>query len=221
MTYSEIIEELNDLKENYRNCSNASRDPSYSYSERVFYLGSAIHSLKQIGMICHEYPAVAKRFKTGFLPDYSDQAIYRLYDRQRELYIERLRALKRNIGEGNYSLGDEMRLKVSRLRDTNAILNGSKNEPPGARVARNRAAASVIGTALKYPVHLISRVLQGGSRIIGQVLAAPLHLISYPMSMIINPDSPYQGRMVQNIGDTLGNVLSTGVRVIDNGIMRL
>ncbi len=221
MTYSEIIEELNDLKENYRNCSNASRDPSYSYSERVFYLGSAIHSLKQIGMICHEYPAVAKRFKPGFLPDYSDNALYRLYDRQKELYIERLRALRRNIGEGNYSLGDEMRLKVSRLRDTNNILRINANEPPGARVERNKAVASVLGTALKYPIHMVSRLLQGGSRIIGQVIAAPLHLISYPMSMIINPDSPYQGKTVQNIGDTLGNILSTGVRVIYNGIMRL
>ena len=41
------------------------------------------------------------------------------------------------------------------------------------------------------------------------------------MSMIINPDSPYQGRLVHAVGDTIGNILSTGVRIIDNGIMRL
>lgn len=223
MTYSEIITTLNNLSDDYRNYANAARNPGYSYSERVYYLGLAIHSLQLLAEVCHRYPAIATRLPAGSLPDYSDQSIYHLFDRQRALYLERLRELRRNIGSGNYNLNDEMGLKISRLRDTNNILrsNSTLNEPPGARDARNHALASVIGTALKYPVHLVSRVLQGGARLIGQVVAAPLHLITYPMSMIINPDNPYTGRMVHNIGEGLGEVLSTGVRIIDNGIMRL
>ena len=223
MTYSEIIRMINNYADEYRMYSNAARNPGYSYSERVYYLGLAINTLQQLRELCNRYPAIVTRFPAGYLPDYSDQAIYHLFDRQRDLYIERLRELRRNISSGNYSLDEEMGLKLSRLRDTNNVLrsNSTLNEPPGARAARNHALGSVIGTALKYPIHLVSRILQGGARLIGQVVAAPLHLITYPMSMIINPDNPYTGRTVHEIGEGLAQVLSTGVRVIDNGIMRL
>ena len=38
--------------------------------------------------------------------------------------------------------------------------------------------------------------------------------------MIFNK-SPYDGKVVNEIGETFGNIISSGVRVIDNGIMRL
>ncbi len=223
MTYSEIVTNLNNFATDYRNYSNAARNPNYLYSERVYYLGLAINALQSIADLAHQYPGIVSRLPAGTLPDYSDQAIFHLFERQRDLYLERLREFRRNISSGNYNLGEEMSLKMSRLRDTNNVLrsNSTVNEPPGARDARNHALGSVVGTALKYPVHLVSRLLQDGSRLIGRVVAAPLHLINYPMSMIINPDSPYQGRLVHAVGDTIGNILSTGVRIIDNGIMRL
>ena len=223
MTYSEILQAFNNLANDYRDYSNMARNPGYQYSERVYYLGLAINSLQQIADLAHQYPGIVARFPRGMLPDYSDQAIFHLFDRQRDLYLERLRELRRNIRGGNYNLNEEMSLKISRLRDTNNIFrsNSTTNVPPGALDARNHALGSVIGTALKYPIRLVSRVLQSGARIIGQVAALPVHLVTYPMSMLINPDSPYQGRTVQQVGENIGNLLATGVRVIENGIMRL
>ena len=61
MTYSEIITTLNNLSDDYRNYANAARNPGYSYSERVYYLGLAIHSLQLIAEVCHRYPAIATR----------------------------------------------------------------------------------------------------------------------------------------------------------------
>ena len=55
----------------------------------------------------------------------------------------------------------------------------------------------------------------------GHVVTAPLHLISYPLKKLIKPDSPYTGKAVEEIGYRLSNFLSTGIRVIDNGIKRL
>ena len=223
MTYNEIKDNFNNLATDYRNYSDMARNPNDQYCERVYYLGLAINTLQQIADLAHQYPGIASRFPKGTLPDYSDQAIFHLFDRQRVLYLEKLKELKRNISTGNYNLGEEMSLKMSRLRDTNNILksNSTLNEAPGAREARNHALGSVIGTALKYPIHMVSRVLQSEAKLIGHVVASPLHLISYPMSVLTNHNSPYTGKMVHQVGDTLGNVLSSGVRIIDNGIMRL
>jgi hypothetical protein len=221
MTYSEIISILDEAKERYQRYMNEYYNVHQDLCLRQYYIGLAITNLQDIADIFHKYPAIAAKVK-GNYPDCTDLAIYHLIDKQRALYVDRLRELKKRIKDGTYNLDYEMSIKLTRLRDANRLVNGNDNinVPAGAVDARNDALLSVAGTALKYPVHAVSKVLQGGAKLLGKLITIPLHMVGLPIHMIFNK-SPYDGKVVNEIGETFGNIISSGVRVIDNGIMRL
>ena len=99
--------------------------------------------------------------------------------------------------------------------------NRTLNVAPGAFDEKKRALLSIAGSALKYPFHVVNRVLEAGAHIIGHVATLPLHLVSYPINLLFKPGSPYTGKVVEELGDKLSNFLSTGVRAIDRGIKKI
>jgi len=223
MTYKEIVEYLVKLAKEYREYSNYVHDEKMSYRDRVFYSGLAIETLQNIQEVAGRYPVIIQKLPPYTLPEYNREAIYRLFERQRYLYLEELKKIKARIKDGTYNISDEMHLKVERMHDITNIIksNQTLNTAPGAKDVKRHALLSIIGTAFKYPVHIVNRVLEAGVHIVGRVLTLPLHLVSYPIKRVIKPNSPYTGKKVEDIGYKLSNFLSTGVRVIDQSIKKL
>ncbi len=222
MTYSDIVNTLKSLSDEYIECSNKMRDESIPYRERVFNAGLCVQRLQSLKELATRYPSIVRRLPKGTIVDYSDQAILHMVDRQRDLYKQRLKGLKQRIKDGTYDLNEEMALKVERLRDVNNIVNDNTtlNVAEGALDEKRRAVASVIGTAVKYPFHIATKAIEGGSRLIGKVASLPVHLLAYPFH-VLTRNTPYDGKFVNAIGDKIGEFLSTGARAIDNTIKRI
>ena len=222
-TANEIIEDLKKMAQEYLAYSNNMRDENLPYREKVFYSGLAIQTLQEIQELAGRYPQLVRTLPFGTIPDYSNQSIYNLFDRQKRLYLEELKKLRSKIKDGSYNISDEINLKVERLHDVNSIINDNRtlNVAPGAFDEKKRALLSIAGSALKYPFHVVNRVLEAGAHIIGHVATLPLHLVSYPINLLFKPGSPYTGKVVEELGDKLSNFLSTGVRAIDRGIKKI
>ena len=222
MTYNDIVNTLKKHSDEYVRASNVIRDESVGYRERVFNAGLAIQELQSLKELANRYPQITRRLPKGTLVDYSDQAMFRVFERQRGLYLERLKNLRKNIKDGNYNLNDEMALKVERLRDTNNVIksNETLNVAPGALDEKRRAVASIVGTALKYPIHIVSKILEGGSRIIGNIVSIPVHAVAYPFHLITKK-TPYDGKVANEIGEKVGEFLARGSQFLDNTIKRI
>lgn len=222
MTVNDIVNTLKNYSSEYIRASNIMRDESVEYRDRVFNAGLAIQSLQSLKELASRYPQIVRRLPKGTLVDYSDQSIFRVFERQRELYIERLKNLRKNIKDGNYSLNDEMALKVERLRDTNNVIksNETLNVAQGAYDEKRRAVASILGTALKYPIHVVSKVIEGGARIIGNIVSIPIHAVAYPFHLITK-NTPYDGKVANEIGEKVGEFLAKGSRFLDNTVKRM
>lgn len=222
MTYNDIVNTLKQHSDEYIRASNVMRDTSVGYRERVFNAGLAIQSLQNLKELANRYPQITRRLPKGTLVDYSDQAMFRVFERQRGLYLERLKNLKNNIKDGNYSLNDEMALKVERLRDTNNVIksNETLNVAPGALDEKRRAVASILGTALKYPIHIISKILEGGARIIGNIASIPVHMFAYPYHLITKK-TPYDGKVANEFGEKIGEFIARGSIFLDNAVKRM
>ena len=223
MTYSDIVHDFEKMNKEYLTYINKTYDDNAPYREKMFYSGLAIQTLQNIQELASRYPLVAKKLPFGAVPDYSNQAINRVFEAQRRIYLQELKKLKSKISKGTYNLNDEMSLKVERLRDINSIINDNRNLniADGAFDEKKRMMFSIAGTALKYPVHVVTKTLEATGRVIGKVLSLPLHAIAYATKFMIKPESPYNGKVVNNIGDKLGDFLSTGARIVDHGIKKL
>lgn len=222
MTYSDIVNTLKTLSEEYIECSNKMRDESVPYSERTFNAGLCVQRLQSIKELANRYPAIVRRLPKGEIVDYSDQAILHMVDRQRQLYKERLKGLKQRIKDGTYDLNEEMALKIDRLRNVNNMVNDNTtlNVAEGALDEKKRAIASVIGTAFKYPFHIATKAIEGGARLIGHIASLPVHMVAYPFHLLTK-NTPYDGKVASEFGEKVGEFLSTGARIIDNGIKRI
>ena len=134
MTYKEVVEYLEKMAKEYLEYSNYVYDEKMPYRDRVFYAGLAIETLQKIQEVANKYPLVVQKLPPHTLPEYGSQAIYRMFERQRYLYLEELKKVKARIKDGSYNLEDEMHLKVERLHDVNNIINSNQtlNVAPGA-----------------------------------------------------------------------------------------
>lgn len=223
MTDAQVIAAMNRYCTEYRTYFNYANQRTFNYTDRAYYCGLAITTLQNIRDLANHYPTPVGTMAPGVVPDYSDVSFNNLVSLQSRIYHDQLVEMRRNIRNGTYRLSDEMAIKAERARSAAAVANNSTNlnVAQAALTERNRARLSMVGTALKYPVHAVSRIVQGASRLIGTVLTLPAHLLTYPLHMIISPDSEYTGHVVTEMGERIGNLISAGVRTIDNGIMRL
>ncbi len=222
MTVNDIINTLKNYSDEYIRASNIMRDDNVPYRDKIFNCGIAIQSLQSLKELASRYPAVVRKLPKGTLVDYSDQSIFRVFERQRSLYKNELKKLKKRIKDGTYDINDEMALKVERLRDTNNIIkdNTTLNVAAGALDEKKRAFASVLGTAAKYPFHIVTKILEGGARIIGNIASIPIHMFAYPYHLMTKK-TPYDGKVANEIGDRIANFLAKGARTLDNGIKRI
>ena len=223
MTDAQVVSLMTSYSVDYQQYFNLANQRGLNYRDRVYYCGIAIATLQNIKDLANAHPAPVATMTPGIVPNYSDATFNSLIRLQTRIYHDQLVELRRNIRNGSYRLGDEMAVKNERARAASAIANTStdSNVIQEATRERNRARLSMIGTAVKYPLHGVARVLQGASRLVGNVLTLPAHLLTYPLHMLINPDREYTGHVVQEMGERMGNIISTGVRLIDDGIMRL
>lgn len=222
MTYSDIVNTLKQLSSEYIECSNLMRDENTPYREKIFNAGLAIQRLQSLKELTSRYPTIARRLPEGTIVDCSDQAIFHMLERQRDLYKQRLKGLKQKIKDGTYDLNEEMALKVERLRDVNNLVNDNTtlNVAEGALDEKKRAFASVLGTAFKYPFHIATKAIEGGARLIGHIASLPVHMVAYPFHLLTK-NTPYDGKVANGFGEKVGEFLSKGARIIDNGIKRL
>ena len=222
MTVNDIINTLKQYSDEYRRASNIMRDDNAPYRDKIFNCGIAIQSLQSLKELAGRYPAVVRKLPKGTLVDYSDQSIFRVFERQRSLYKNELKKLKKRIKDGTYDINDEMALKVERLRDTNNIIkdNTTLNVAAGALDEKKRAVASILGTAVKYPFHIVTKILEGGARIIGNIASIPIHMFAYPFHLMTKK-TPYDGKVANEIGDRIANFLAKGARTLDDGIKRI
>ncbi|MBP5684209.1 MAG: hypothetical protein J6X02_03010 [Bacilli bacterium] len=223
MNSAQIISIMTSYSSEYNHYSQLAKQTGMNYHDRIYYCGLAITTLQNIKDLANQYPSVIRTMAPGIVPDYSDVSFNNLVSLQSRIYHDQLVELRKNIRNGTYRLRDEMALKRERARMASAVANNSTNTnvSQAALEERNKARLSMAGTALKYPLHAVSRIIQGASRLVGNVLTLPAHIITYPLHMIISPDRQYTGHAVQELGDQIGNIISSGVRLIDNGIMRL
>ncbi len=222
MTVNDIINALKAHSDNYNKAYKLLENSNEPYRNRIFNCGAAIHDLQSIREIAMRYPQVVRRLPKGTLVDYSDNSMYKLFEKQREIYKNELKKLKESIKDGTFTLKNEMNIKVDRLRDASHVIRDNEiwNNVPGAQEERNRALGSVIGTAFKYPLHVVTRILEGGARIIGNIVSIPVHMIAFPFHLITKK-TPYDGKVANKFGAKIGDFLSAGARLIDKGIKRM
>jgi hypothetical protein len=223
MTDAQVVATMSSYCLEYQQYFNYANQRAFNYRDRVYYCGLAIATLQNIRDLANAYPGPVATMPATMIPNYSNAAFNNLIRLQSRIYHDQLIELRRDIRNGTYRLGDEMAVKSERARAAGAVISTSTDPSiiQEARRERNSARLSMVGTAIKYPLHAVARIIQGVSRLVGNVLTLPAHIITYPMHMIINPDREYTGHIVQEMGDQIGNLISTGVRLIDNGIMRL
>lgn len=118
---------------------------------------------------------------------------------------------------------NEVVLKFKKLSTNIKSIINSKNVSDGlvnsAKAAGN--ALSIAGSILKVP--MVSAIKLGGkvAPTVGKILVSPLHIPAALFSKIINPDSKYNGRMINNMGNFLGKEVAEVLKLVEQGVKKL
>jgi len=118
---------------------------------------------------------------------------------------------------------NEVGLKFRKLAtNVNAIKN-SKNIGEGlintAKVAGN--TISIAGSVAKVPLVGAIKLGEKVAPTVGKILVSPLHIPAALFSKIINPDSKYNGRMINSMGNFLGKEVAEVMKLVEQGVKKL
>lgn len=118
---------------------------------------------------------------------------------------------------------NEVALKFRKLSTNIKAIKNSKNVGEGlvnsAKAVGN--TISMAGSIAKVPI--VGAIKLGGkvAPTVGKILVSPLHIPAVLFSKIINPDSKYNGRMINNMGNFLGKEVAEVLKLVEQGVKKL
>lgn len=79
----------------------------------------------------------------------------------------------------------------------------------------------IAGSVAKVPI--VSAIKLGGALAptVGKIIVSPLHIPAVVFSKLINPESKYNGRMINNMGNFLGNGVAEILKLAEQGVKRI
>lgn len=105
---------------------------------------------------------------------------------------------------------------IKKLRNSKSVKDGLIN---GGKVVGN--TISMVGSVLKVPSVAAIKL---GSKIaptVGKIVVSPLHIPAVLFSKIINPDSKYNGQLINNMGNFLGKEVGEVLQIFEEGVKRM
>ena len=112
--------------------------------------------------------------------------------------------------------GGQVANDVRALRSADTVWGKLGN---GAKAAGH--VISTVGSVVKAPVVGALSMLEAASPLLGTILVAPLHIPAYLMGKLINPDSKYNGKGINNVGEGLGKAIENVLDAIETGVRKL
>ena len=145
-----------------------------------------------------------------------------LQDHQEQLNT-RLRDVKQNSNSSLSQLPKEFGLKIKKTVNSIRQLKQSRTKlellANSAKLSGN--ILSTTGTVAKAPVIATLNIISKTVPTIGKIMVQPLQVPVYLFSKFINPDAPYNSRMITNIGNGLGKILASTLNFTQNNIRKI
>lgn len=118
---------------------------------------------------------------------------------------------------------NEVALKFRKLSTNIKAIKNSKNVGEGL-INSTKAVGntiSMVGSIAKVP--LVGTIKLGGkvAPTVGKILVSPLNIPAVLFSKIINPDSKYNGRIINSMGNFLGKEVTEVLKLVEQGVKKI
>lgn len=137
---------------------------------------------------------------------------------------ERIKNIKKdkNITVVN-QISNELGLKFRKLATDMRLANESKTASELSVNMLNTLGntASFAVSASKVPIIAVLKLSSIGVKYAAKLAVQPLHIPVYLFSKIINPENKYQGKIINNLGDFLGQELSDMLKETEKGVRKI
>lgn len=170
--------------------------------------GRLISNLKQAYKLTKNDPAQQLQIKANLMME-SGRHRAQLNSRMRE-----------NKKASKYSITSELALKVQKLASAKDELLYSDNKLLSSAILAKETASTTF-TMLKYPVNIGLKGMALAAPYVGMVTSQIFQLPTYLLYKFINPDSPYNGKYVTQMGKDFGEMVGKMTLATDESIKRI
>jgi len=120
-------------------------------------------------------------------------------------------------------LSSEIGLKIQKtINSYKQISLSSDNQELAGNIAKSIGnTISTIGSVAKIPAIGFTKIVKSGAKLTAKVVTSPLHIYGYLLGKVINPDSPYKGKVVGKMSDGLEELITSVMEKQEEIIRRL
>ena len=131
--------------------------------------------------------------------------------------------IKINKGSIKSKISSEIGLKIKKTINSykQIPLSNNKKEFVGNITKSFGSTLSTVGSVAKIPTIGVTKILRSGAKLTAKILISPLHIYAYLFSKLINPNTPYKGKMVGNMSNGLEKVLKKTMEKQEQIIRRI
>lgn len=105
---------------------------------------------------------------------------------------------------------------IKNLRNSKSVKDGVIN---GSKVVGNTISMGV--SALKVPTVIAIKLGSKAAPTVGKIVVSPLHIPAVLFSKIINPNSKYNGQIINSMGNFLGKELGEILNIAEEGVKKI